>query len=55
MHTLTKWCCRGKNRPIAEMARHMMQAKILPKYFWAEVVHTTMYILTFLPQKQGRV
>ena len=31
------------------MARSMMQGKNLPKYFWAEAVHTAIYILNRSP------
>ncbi|KAH9657810.1 Integrase catalytic domain-containing protein [Citrus sinensis] len=34
-----------KNRSIQEMARTMLNENALPKYFWAEVVNTTCYVL----------
>jgi len=34
-----------RNRTMVEMARTMMNEKGLPKYFWTEAVHTTVYIL----------
>ena len=43
-----------RNRTIAEMARSMMQGKNLPKYFWAEAVHTAIYILNRSPTKALR-
>ena len=33
------------------MARTMMNEKGLPKYFWAEAVHTTVHILNRCPTK----
>ena len=33
------------------MARTMMNEKGLPKYFWSEVVHTTVHILNRYPTK----
>ena len=33
------------------MARIMMNEKGMPKYFWAEAVHTTVYILNRCPTK----
>lgn len=40
-----------KNRTIVEMARSMMIGKGLPKIFWAEAVHTAIYILNQCPTK----
>ena len=34
-----------KNRSIQEMARTMLNENSLPKYFWAEAVNTTSYVL----------
>ncbi|KAH9686293.1 Integrase catalytic domain-containing protein [Citrus sinensis] len=34
-----------KNRSIQEMARTMLNENALPKYFWAEAVNTTCYVL----------
>ena len=33
-----------KNRSIVEAARAMLEEKSLPKFYWAEVVRTTVYI-----------
>ncbi|XAR65337.1 RNA-directed DNA polymerase [Bertholletia excelsa] len=43
-----------KNRTITEMARSMMIGKGLPKRFWAEAVHTAIYILNRCPTKAVR-
>lgn len=43
-----------KNRTIVEMARSMMIGKSLPKIFWAEAIHTTIYILNRCPTKAVR-
>ena len=40
-----------RNRIIVEMTRTMMNDKGLPKYFWAEAVHTTVHILNRCPTK----
>lgn len=40
-----------RNRTIVEMARTMMNEKGLSKYFWAEAVHTALYILNKCPTK----
>lgn len=40
-----------KNRTIVEMAGSMMIGKHLPMIFWAEAVHTTIYILNRCPTK----
>ena len=40
-----------RNRTIVEMARTMMNEKWLPKYFWAEAVHTAVHILNRCPTK----
>ncbi|XP_024177774.1 uncharacterized protein LOC112183641 [Rosa chinensis] len=40
-----------KNRTIVEIATSMMNEKSLPKDFWAEVVHTAVYILNICPTK----
>ena len=40
-----------KNRTIVEMATSMMAEKNLPKEFWAEAVHTAVYILNRCPTK----
>jgi len=34
-----------KNRPLEELARTMLNETELPKYFWADVVSTTCYVL----------
>ena len=34
-----------KNRNLQEMARTMLNENNLPKYFWAEVVNTSYYVL----------
>ena len=34
-----------KNRTLQECARTMLQDKNLPKYFWAEAINTTCYVL----------
>ena len=34
-----------KNRTLEEMSRRMLCENNLPKYFWAEAVHTACYIL----------
>ena len=39
------------NITIVEIARTMMNEKRLPKYFWAETVHTTIHILNRCPIK----
>ena len=40
-----------RNRIIVEMPRNMINEKGLPKYFWAEAVHTTVHILNRCPTK----
>lgn len=40
-----------KNRTVVEMARSMLIGKGLPKTFWAEAVHTAIYILNRCPTK----
>nr|GEU80705.1 retrovirus-related Pol polyprotein from transposon TNT 1-94 [Tanacetum cinerariifolium] len=40
-----------KNRAIVEMARSMMNAKGVPKTFWAEAVATSVYLLIISPTK----
>ncbi|XP_049358800.1 uncharacterized protein LOC125823464 [Solanum verrucosum] len=40
-----------KNRAVVEMGRSMMQARGVPKYFWAEVVVTVVYMLNISPTK----
>lgn len=40
-----------KNRTVMEMARCMMIEKKLPKNFWAEAVHTAVYLLNRLPTR----
>jgi len=40
-----------KNRTVVEMGRSMMQARGVPKYFWAEAVATTVYMLNISPTK----
>ncbi|KAL0319895.1 UNVERIFIED_CONTAM: Copia protein [Sesamum radiatum] len=40
-----------KNHTIVEMARSMMAGKELPKFFWAEAVNTSVYILNRSPTK----
>lgn len=40
-----------KNRTIDEMARSMLKAKSLGNEFWAEAVHTSVYILNRCPTK----
>ena len=42
---------KRRNRTIVEMARTMMNEKGLPKYFWAEAVHTAVHILNRCPTK----
>ena len=34
-----------KNRTLQKMARTMLNENNLPKYFWAEVVNTSCYVL----------
>ena len=36
---------KRKNRTLQECARTMLQDKNLPKYFWAEAINTTCYVL----------
>ena len=36
---------KRKNRTLQEMARTMLNENNLPKYFWAEVVNTSCYVL----------
>ncbi|KAH0633397.1 hypothetical protein KY284_036183 [Solanum tuberosum] len=45
-----KWCCR-KNQTVVERGRSMMQARGVPKYFWAEAVATALYMLNISPTK----
>ena len=40
-----------KNRTVMEMARSLIAEKKLPKSFWAEAVHTSVYILNRLATK----
>ena len=40
-----------KNRTIVEMGRSMMNAKGVPKTFWAEAVATSVYLLNISPTK----
>ena len=40
-----------RNRTIVEMARSMLKGKGLPNNFWAEGVHTAIYILNISPTK----
>ncbi|KAH0647717.1 hypothetical protein KY290_033702 [Solanum tuberosum] len=40
-----------KNRTVVEMARSMVKNKDLPIQFWAEVVHTAVYLLNISPTK----
>ncbi|GKU93722.1 hypothetical protein SLEP1_g7290 [Rubroshorea leprosula] len=40
-----------KNRTVMEMARSMLFEKNLPKKFWAEAVHTVVYLLNGLPTR----
>ena len=40
-----------RNRTIVEMFRTMTNEKRLPKYFWVEVVDTTIHILNRCPTK----
>mgnify|MGYP000087715863 CR=1 FL=1 len=35
---------KRKNRSIVEAAQAMLEEKILPKFYWAEAVRTTVYI-----------
>jgi len=34
-----------KNRSLEELARNMLNETSLPKYFWADVINTTRYVL----------
>ena len=34
---------------IAEVARTLMAEKNMPKHFWSEAVHTTVYIMNRIP------
>ena len=36
---------RGKNRSLKEGARNLLNETRLPKYFWADAVHTICYTL----------
>ena len=38
-----------KNRHIAEIARALMSEKEMPQYYWAEAVHTAVYIMNRTP------
>ena len=38
-----------KNRHIAEVARALMNEKEMPGYYWAEAVHTAVYIMNRTP------
>ncbi|CAL2269077.1 unnamed protein product [Prunus armeniaca] len=40
-----------RNRTIVEMARSMLKAKGLPNLFWAEAIHTSVFILNRSPTK----
>ena len=40
-----------RNRTIVEMARSMLKAKSLPNTFWAEAIHTSVFILNRSPTK----
>jgi len=40
-----------KNRTVVEMARCLLLEKKLPQSFWAEAVHTSLYLLNRLPTK----
>ncbi|CAL8990723.1 unnamed protein product [Prunus brigantina] len=40
-----------KNRTVIEMAKSMLHEKSLPYEFWAEAVHTTVYLLNRCPSK----
>lgn len=40
-----------KNRTVMEMARSMLKSKDLPNQFWAEAVHTAVYLLNISPTK----
>ncbi|BBN68933.1 transposable element gene, partial [Prunus dulcis] len=40
-----------RNRTIVEMARSMLKAKSLPNTFWAEEIHTAVFILNRSPTK----
>ncbi|KAI5323652.1 hypothetical protein L3X38_032724 [Prunus dulcis] len=40
-----------RNRTIVEMARSMVKAKSLPNTFWAEAIHTAVFILNRSPTK----
>ncbi|KAL0426868.1 UNVERIFIED_CONTAM: Retrovirus-related Pol polyprotein from transposon TNT 1-94 [Sesamum latifolium] len=43
-----------KNRTIVEMARSMLKGKGVPNLYWAEAVHTAVYILNWSPTKAVR-
>jgi len=40
-----------KSRTVVEMGRSMMNARAIPKRFWAEAVSTAVYLLNMLPTK----
>lgn len=42
-----------ENRTIVELARSLLQDKNLPKFLWAEAMHTAMYVLNMIPTKQN--
>ena len=41
-----------RNRTIVEMGRSMLNARCIPKIFWAEAVDTAVYILNISPTKE---
>ena len=43
------------NRTIVEMANTMMQAASLPKYLWAELVNTAVYLMNRVPNRKEKV
>ena len=40
---------KGKNRHIAKIAHALMSEKEMPQYYWAEAVHTAIYIMNKTP------
>eukprot|EP01018_Ginkgo_biloba_P001301 Gb_29290 [translate_table: standard] len=54
--SIAEWSSRVKkqNRTIFEMVRSMLKGKNLHHSFWAEVVHTTMYVMNQSPTKAVR-
>lgn len=40
-----------KNRTVVEMARSMLKSKNLPNQFWAEAIHTAVYLLNISPTR----